>query len=74
MKINTGRSFASPQLICLLLGLSENYSQRSEFEKSCQALWPQLEIYKGHNHWRIMPFGNDFPARSIYVYIEEIES
>ena len=66
MRVLPKLSKAPPPAIRLVASLVEYVNTSEELLKITAQIWPQLQVYHGHTHLRLMPTG-DAEGDSIYV-------
>lgn len=69
MRVLPKLSKARPPLIRLVASIVECVNTSEELLKIAAQIWPQLQVYHGHTHLRLMPTG-DADGDSIYVDID----
>ena len=69
MRVLPKLSKAPPPVIRLVASIVECVNTSEELLKITAQIWPQLQVYHGHTHLRLMPTG-DAEGDSIYVDID----
>jgi len=69
MRVLPKLSQAPAPVILLVAALVKCVNTSEELLKISAQIWPQLQVYHGHTHLRLMPTG-DAEGDSIYVDID----